>query len=290
MTDATALTLPDGRRLDVFVEGPAEGTPLLYFHGSPSSGIPTAGLVSAITGRGMRYVAWSRPGYGDSTRREGRSIADVADDAAAVLDWLGADRAYAFGWSGGGPHAMAVAARLPERIMAAATLGGVAPYPADGIDWFEGMGPENVEEFGASMEAPEALISFTERAWPLWRDVTGTEVAEAFGGLIDNVDRGSLTGDFAEEVALSTREGLRNSYWGWFDDDMAFGRPWGFELGTISVPVHIWQGGHDKMVPYAHGQWLAAHTGSACPHLFPDHGHLTLVVDSMDAILDELTA
>lgn len=289
MTDATALTLPDGRRLDVFVEGPAEGTPLLYFHGSPSSGIPTAGLVGAITGRGMRYVAWSRPGYGDSTRREGRSIADVADDAAAVLDWLGADRAYAFGWSGGGPHAMAVAARLPERIVAAATLGGVAPYPADGIDWFEGMGPENVEEFGASLEGPEALISFKERAWPVWRNVSGAEVAEAFGGLIDDVDRGSLTGDFAEEVALSTREGLRNSYWGWFDDDMAFSRPWGFELGTISVPVHIWQGGHDKMVPYAHGQWLAAHTGSACPHLFPDHGHLSLVVDSMGAILEELT-
>jgi pimeloyl-ACP methyl ester carboxylesterase len=290
MTDAIALTIPDGRRLDVFVKGPAEGTPLLYFHGSPSSGMPTAGMVNAITGHGLRYVAWSRPGYGDSTRREGRSIADVADDARAVLDWLSADRAYAFGWSGGGPHAMAVAARLPERIVAAATLGGVAPYPAEGIDWFEGMGPENVEEFGASLEGPEALIAFKERAWPVWRNVTGPDVAEAFGGLIDEVDRGSLTGDFAEEVAVSTRDGLRNSYWGWFDDDMAFSRPWGFDVGAITVPVHIWQGGHDKMVPYAHGQWLAAHTGSACPHLFPEHGHLTLAVDSMGSILEELTA
>ena len=290
MSDVTHLTLPDGRQLDVFVEGRPKDMPLLYFHGTPSSGVASAGMVSAITDRGLRYVAWSRPGYGDSTRKAGRSIADVADDAAAVLDWLGAERAYAFGWSGGGPHAMAVAARLPERIVAAATMGGVAPYPAEGIDWFEGMGPENIEEFGASLEGPEALIAFKERAWPQWRDITGAEVADAFGGLIDDVDRGSLTGDFAEDVAASSREGLRNGYWGWFDDDMAFNRPWGFELGDIRVPVHIWQGGHDKMVPYAHGQWLAANCGSACPHLYPEHGHLTLVVDSIGPILDELIA
>jgi pimeloyl-ACP methyl ester carboxylesterase len=289
MTDATPLTLADGRRLDVYLEGPAQGTPLLYFHGTPSSGIPAAGFVNAVTDRGLRYVAWSRPGYGDSTRQPGRSIADVAADTAAVLDWLGAERAYALGWSGGGPHAMAVAALLPERITAASTIGGVAPYPAEGIDWFEGMGPENIEEFGASLEGPEALIAFKERAWPIWSKVTGPEVAEAFGGLIDDVDRGSLTGEFAEEVAASTREGLRNGYWGWFDDDMAFNRSWGFDLESIRVPVHLWQGEHDRMVPYAHGKWLAAHCGSACPHLYAEHGHLTLVVDSIDQILDELT-
>ena len=240
--------------------------------------------------RGLRYVAWSRPGYGDSTRQQGRSVADVAADTAAVLDWIGADRAYTLGWSGGGPHAMATAALLPERIVAAATIGGVAPYPAEGIDWFEGMGPENIEEFGASLEGPDALIAFKERAWPIWRNVTGEQIAEAFGGLIDEVDRGSLTGEFAEEGAASFREGLRIGYWGWFDDDMAFNRSWGFELEPMTVPVHLWQGGHDKMVPYAHGQWLANHVGSACPHLLPEHGHLTLVLGSIGQILDELIA
>jgi pimeloyl-ACP methyl ester carboxylesterase len=288
MSDATPLTLPDGRRLDVYLAGPPDGMPLLFFHGSPSSGLPAASLVDAAMERGLRYVAWSRPGYGDSTRQPGRSVADVADDAAAVLDQLDLERAYALGWSGGGPHAMAVAARLPDRIVGAATIGGVAPYPADGIDWFEGMGPENIEEFGASLESPEALIAFKERAWPIFRAVTGAQMAEALGGLIDDVDRGSLTGEFAEEVAASTREGLRNSYWGWFDDDMAFNRSWGFALEPMRAPVHIWQGGHDKMVPFVHGQWLAEHCGSACPHLFPEHGHLTLAVDSIGAILDEL--
>jgi pimeloyl-ACP methyl ester carboxylesterase len=290
MTEATHVDLPDGRQLDVYVDGPADAPPLVYFHGSPSSGLPDRGILQAAHDHGLRYVAWSRPGYGDSTRQAGRSIADVAADTAAILDWSGADRAYALGWSGGGPHAMAVAALLPERITAVATIGGVAPYPAEGIDWFEGMGPENIEEFGASLEGPEALIAFKEREWPIWSQVTADEIADAFGGLIDDVDRGSLTGEFAADVAAETREGLRNGYWGWFDDDMAFSRSWGFELEPIIVPVHIWQGGHDRMVPYVHGEWLASHVGSACPHLFPEHGHLTLAVDSMGTILDELTA
>ena len=290
MPSATQVTLPDGRLLDVFVVGADDATPLVFHHGSPSSGFPAAGFVEAVTDRGLRYVAWSRPGYGDSTRQPGRSVADVAADTEAVLDWLGADRAYTLGWSGGGPHAMAVAALLPQRIRAAATIGGVAPYPAEGIDWFDGMGPENIEEFGASLEGPEALIAFKERAWPEWRKVTGEEIADALGGLIDDVDRGSLTGAFAEELAEATREGLRSGYWGWFDDDMAFNRSWGFDLQPMTVPVHLWQGGHDRMVPYAHGRWLAEHVGSACPHLLPEHGHLTLAVDSIGLILDELIA
>jgi pimeloyl-ACP methyl ester carboxylesterase len=152
------------------------------------------------------------------------------------------------------------------------------------------MGPENIEEFGASLESPEALIAFKERAWPIWRQVTGDEIAEAFGGLVDDVDRGSLTGDFAEAVAASTREGLRNGYWGWFDDDMAFNRDWGFDIGSLRVPVHIWQGAHDRMVPFAHGEWLAGHVASACAHLHQEHGHLTLVVDTLGPILDEMLA
>jgi pimeloyl-ACP methyl ester carboxylesterase len=288
MTNATPLTLPDGRQLDVYLDGPKAAPALLFFHGSPSSGLPDSGILRAAHDRGLRYVAWSRPGYGDSTRQAGRSIADVAADTAAVLDWTGDETAHVLGWSGGGPHAIAVAALLPERITAVATIGGVAPYPAEGIDWMEGMGPENIEEFNASLEGPEALIAFKEREWPVWREVTGEQVVEAFGGLIDEVDRGALTGEFAEDTAAETREGLRNGYWGWFDDDMAFCRPWGFELEPITVPVHLWQGGHDRMVPYSHGEWLAAHVGSACPHLYPEHGHLSLAVDSIGQILDEL--
>jgi pimeloyl-ACP methyl ester carboxylesterase len=152
------------------------------------------------------------------------------------------------------------------------------------------MGDENVEEFNAALESPEALIAFKERNWPIFRAVTGDEAADALGDLIDDVDRSALTGEFADWMAAGSREALRESYWGWFDDDMAFVKPWGFALDDLRRPVHVWQGRHDRMVPYAHGEWLAAHIPGAIPHLYDEHGHLSLVVDSMGRILDELVA
>ena len=286
----TELRLPDGRSLDVFVVGPAEGIPLLFHIGTPGAGLPFEPFVETLTERGLRYISFSRPGYGSSTRREGRDVADVVEDATAVLDAIEAERCYVIGWSGGGPHALACAARMPGRVIAAATIGGVAPYPAEGLDWTAGMGAENVEEFDAALTGAEELIGFKERAAPTWRAVTPQEVADAFGDLVDEVDRGSLTGAFSQWMADVFHEALRNGYWGWFDDDMAFIRPWGFDLDEISVPVHIWQGAHDRMVPFAHGEWLAAHIPGAQARLFPEHGHLSLAVDSMPRIVDELLA
>ena len=294
MLDVTAtreaIPTADGRSLDVYVAGPPDGDTLLFHTGTPAAPIPFEPLVAEMASKGIRYVAFSRPGYGSSSRREGRSVADVVDDATTVLDHVGAGTALTAGWSGGGPHALACAALLPGRIRAAATLAGVAPYPADGIDFLEGMGEENLEEFNAALEGPEALIPFKERARAVWSVITADQCAEAFGDLVDDVDRGALTGAFAEWTAASFREALRESYWGWFDDDMAFIRPWGFDLASIRVPVHVWQGRHDRMVPYSHGQWLSSHIPTAVPHLFDDEGHLSLAVTRFGDILDALVA
>jgi pimeloyl-ACP methyl ester carboxylesterase len=284
------LRLPDGRSLDVFLAGPEDGTPLLFHIGTPGAGLPFAPFVATLAERGLRYVSFSRPGYGSSTRREGRDVVDVAEDAAAVLDAIGAERCHVVGWSGGGPHALACAARIPDRVISVATIGGVAPYPADGLDWAAGMGAENVEEFAAAIAGPEALIGFKERAAPIWRVVTADEVAAAFGDLIDGVDRASLTGAFAAWMAEVFHEALRIGYWGWFDDDLAFTRAWGFDLDEIVAPVFVWQGAHDRMVPFAHGEWLAAHIPGARPRLFEEHGHLSLAVGAMPRIVDELIA
>jgi pimeloyl-ACP methyl ester carboxylesterase len=286
----TKVPTPDGRSLDVYVAGPDGGDVLVFHAGTPGVPLPYEPMVEQMASRGLRFVGFSRAGYGSSTRRPGRSIADVVDDTTAVLDHLGAKEAYVVGWSGGGPHALACAALLPDRVHAAATIAGVAPYPADGIDYLEGMGAENVEEFNAALESDEALIAFKDRSWPELRVVTGPEVAAAFGDLIDHVDRGSLTGDFADYLAACFREALRESYWGWFDDDKAFVSPWGFDLHSILVPVHVWQGGHDRMVPFAHGQWCAANIPTAIPHLDEEDGHLRIVVQEIGNILDELIA
>ena len=284
------LRLPDGRSLDVFLDGPESGTPLVYHYGTPAAGLPFGPFVETLAERGLRYVSFSRPGYGSSTRSPARTVADVVGDTVAVLDSIGAERCYVLGWSGGGPHALASAALLPERVIATATIGGIAPYPAEGLDWTANMGAENIEEFGAALAGADELIPFMERAAPALRVVTPEQVADAFGDLIDDVDRGSLTGPFAVWMADALHEALRIGYWGWFDDDMAFVRPWGFELHAIQTPVFLWQGGHDRMVPFAHGEWLADHIPGARSRLFAEHGHLTLAVDSFPRIVDELLA
>jgi pimeloyl-ACP methyl ester carboxylesterase len=286
----SALTLRDGRSLDVWQAGSPDGAPLVFHHGTPGAGIPFEPHLLAMAERGLRCVSWTRAGYGSSSRRPGRTVADDAEDGVAALDHLGIDRAWVVGWSGGGPHALGLAARAPERVRGVALIGGVAPYGREDLDWLGGMGAENVEEFQATLQGEEALLPFVQRAWETFHDMRPEDVAAGLGDLVDDVDRGSITGEFATYLAELSREGLREGYLGWLDEDLVFARPWGFDLGAIRCPVHIWQGAHDRMVPYAHGAWLAKHVPNACPHLFAEHGHLTLVVDSFPQILDELLA
>ncbi len=190
----------------------------------------------------LRTVTWSRPGYAGSTRLEGRTVADVATDVETVLDALDADRCFVIGWSGGGPHALATAALLPQRVMGAATIASVAPFEAEGLDWLAGMGLENVDEFSAVVEGPEKLRTYLEGFAGALAGITASDVADSLGDLIPAVDRSALTGEFAEAMAASLRASVSSGIDGWLDDDLAFIRPWGFELDTIRVPLTVWQG------------------------------------------------
>ena len=187
-------------------------------------------LTDALDERGWQLVAYARPGYAGSSRHEGRSVADAAGDVATILDQLGLDRFLTIGWSGGGPHALACAALLPDRCEAAASLAGVAPFDADGLEFLAGMGPENVEEFGAAARSRDELEAFVERFADELSKVTGDEIAESLGDLVDDVDRDALTGEFAETLARMLRRAVSAGIAGWFDDDLAFVKPWGFDL------------------------------------------------------------
>ena len=282
------VRLPDGRDLDVIVDGRDATVALLLINGSPTGVAASPHEVAAAAAHGLRFVTFGRPGYADSTRLPGRSVADVTPDVRALATSLGIDRLYVIGWSGGGPHALACAALLPDLVAGAATMAGVAPYDAEGLDWLEGMAPENHEEFGAAVADPVALQGLLERYAADLRDVTGDQVADSLGGLIPPVDRAALTGDFAEQTAALFRDAVRTGIWGWFDDDLAFVRDWGFELGEIRAPVSVWQGTEDTMVPFAHGRWLADHVPGATARLLDGEGHLSLSVAAFDRIVDEL--
>jgi pimeloyl-ACP methyl ester carboxylesterase len=295
-SERRSITLPDGRKADMLIAGPSDGLPLVLHEGTPVGLVLYPPTVRAAQVRGLRVILAARPGYEGSTPRPGRRVVDVAGDTAAILDELGADTFVTMGWSGGGPHALACAAALSGRCLAAASIAGVAPYQAEGLDWLAGMGQENVDEFGAAVQSEAALTKFLEAEAVVVGAVTGAEVARALGGLVIAADQAALTGDFADYVAAALRASMNTGIAGWRDDDLAFVKDWGFSLGwepagdppVASAPVAIWQGDQDKMVPFAHGQWLAAHVPGARTHLLPGEGHLSLTVSSLDRILDDL--
>ncbi len=260
MTSAPQLlTLPDGRQLEYLTGGAGDGFPLVHHSGTPSAAVVDASLWDAARGAGLRLVTCSRPGYGASTPRptpEGWPVPLVADaeDTAALLDHLGAGEFVTLGHSGGGPRALACAAAMPERCRAVASLAGVAPFDAEGLDWSAGMGPENVRDFAAAAAGRETFRAIAVEQAAELRSVTAADIVAAFGGLVDEVDAAALTGEFAEVVAASFRHAMAQGPDGMVEDTLQIVRPWGFDVADVTVPVSVWQGAYDKMVPVDHGR------------------------------------
>ncbi|HEY2443150.1 MAG TPA: alpha/beta hydrolase [Streptosporangiaceae bacterium] len=283
------IEMPDGRVVDVLLAGPDDGLPLVLHNGTPSGLVALPATVQDARIRGLRTIMVARPGYEGSTPRPGRLVADVTGDVAAVLDALGADTFLTAGWSGGGPHALACSVLLSGRCLAAATIAGVAPYQAEGLDWMAGMGPENVREFGASLRGGETLDSLLEAEAASLGVVQGDQVIAELGGLLPEADKAVLTGPFADYMAASLRASVQGEAGiaGWRDDDLAFVADWGFPLASAGK-VAVWQGNQDLMVPQAHGKWLAKHIPGARSRFKRGEGHLSLKVTTFGAILDDL--
>jgi pimeloyl-ACP methyl ester carboxylesterase len=286
----TLIDLADGRELDIQVTGPQDGIPLVMHHGTPGSLTRFRVIEEAVHARGLRLVTYSRAGYGTSTRRPGRTVADIAGDVTAVLDHIGAERCVTLGWSGGGPHALASAALLPDRVVAATTIASVGPYGADDLDFLAGMGEGNIEEFGAALAGEAKIAALLGEAAVELRDASAEQVIASMSTLLPAEDRAVLVGEAGEELAAQIAEGVRLGPSGWIDDDLAFVKPWGFSVQDIKVPVFLWQGDRDLMVPFAHGRWLGARIPGAVAHLLPGEGHISVFVNRVGEVLDELAA
>ena len=269
----------DGRELSYALWGDRDGFPVFALHGTPGCRLERWPDEDVYKRLGILHITHDRPGYGRSTRRPGRRIADEADDVAALADQLGLERFGVTGASGGGAHALACAALLPDRVVRAACVVGVAPLGDDGLDrdaWLADMDPENIKEFGWAEAGEEVLEPALE-----------AENAKIAARVADNPS--SVLGDFdlsdsdRQELTRPERVQIIGESWaehsargvgGWVDDDLAHLRPWGFDVGQITVPVLIRYGTTDVLVPPAHGEWLAAHVPGCVAKVDGVAGHL----------------
>jgi pimeloyl-ACP methyl ester carboxylesterase len=271
-----SVATPDGRTLTVREGGDPAGFPVLFISGTPGSSTLSAPHARDAAERSIRLFSYDRPGYGASTRQEGRAVADCAADIEAVCDALGVERLAVWGISGGGPHALAAAALLPDRVVAAASLASVAPYDAEGLDFFGGMGEQNVEEFSVIFQGEEAHRASMEQQRGELLAAKPEDVVGMWQTLLGPADREVATGEFAAALLDHMRAGIGPGGDGWLDDDLAFVSPWGFDVASIRIPVLLWHGEQDKFVPFAHGVWLAGRIPGVDARLSAEDGHLTL--------------
>jgi pimeloyl-ACP methyl ester carboxylesterase len=271
-----SISTESGRDIRIRVAGQADGTPVLVHHGTPGSRLLHDPWIADAQSRGIRLIGYDRPGYGGSTPQPGRTVASVVEDVTAIAGYLELDRLAVWGMSGGGPHALACAALLPDLVVAAAALCSPAPYPATGLDWFAGMGEDNIKEFGAALDSRDALEKFIEPQVPGLLGADPQGLIQAFRTLLSPVDVAALTEDAAGFIIDNMCEGIKENRQGWIDDDIAFTTPWGFDLGLIRTPVLLMHGEQDRFVPLAHGAWLADQIGNVDARLSAEDGHLTL--------------
>ncbi|CAN2239738.1 MhpC Predicted hydrolases or acyltransferases (alpha/beta hydrolase superfamily) [actinobacterium SCGC AAA044-D11] len=277
------LKLKDGRDFDYISNDSQSEVGILFHHGTPGECTGWQKWFSELAG--IKAVAASRPGYGLSDRRRARTVASDIEDQSQLLEFLGINKFVSIGWSGGGPHAINMT-RHPNCV-GAITLAGVGEWGNKDLNFLEGMGPENHEEFGAALNGEADIENWMQKNYPGFANVQGSDLIESFGGLIGDADKRALTPEVAEVDAKSFRRALSKGCYGWLDDDLAFVQSFGFDLSQVTKPVLVWQGDDDFMVPRAHSEWLAKHIPTAKLNFVPGHGHISLGESYRSEIIEQ---
>ncbi|RDD85279.1 alpha/beta fold hydrolase [Streptomyces parvulus] len=277
-----------GRVTEVLTYGSGTEGTLLVHGGTPGGAVPRKPFAKVCDDFGLRYVMAGRPGYGRSSSRPGRVMADIAEDISRVLDHLGIDTFISMGGSGGGGNVLACAALLPDRCRAAACVVSPAPIDAEGLDFYAGMGVENVEEWQLAERGRDVVGPWLESTVAEWGDISAERFVETYRGALPLVDQEIFTTDFGEAFISSLRKATSTGVEGWLEDDIALVTPWGFDLGAITTPVTVWAGKLDQMVSYEHSVWLARAIPGADLHVIAGHGHLSVQQAYLPDIVTDL--
>lgn len=264
------IELPGGRVIHAYQQDFEADTYVLWHHGTPNIGAPPRPLFTASARLGLGWFSYDRPGYGGSSPLPGRDVASAAEDAAAVADALEISRFAVAGHSGGGPHALACAALLPDRVAAAFISSGLAPLSAGGLDWFAGMVPSGEASLRAALEGQDAKERYETSGVEYDPEFTASDLAALSGAW-------SWLDDVVGPAIEAGPGGL-------IADDLAYVKPWGFDPGEILVPVLFMHGGKDRIVPSSHGEWLAGRCPAGELRLLPDDGHISILNSSLAAL------
>jgi len=267
----------DGRTLTIAEWGDPDGFPVFSLHGTPGSRFARHYDESAYAEVGARVITYDRPGYGGSDRFRGRRVVDSVADVSAIADSLGIERFAVSGGSWGGPHSLAVAARLPERVTRAACRAGVAPFDLPGFDWFAGMDAVNIEEIGWALEGEDVLAREIERtaAGMLERVADYPSKVISDEVQLSEADRAVMASPERHEATRRTiNEAFRDGVWGYVDDTLCLIQPWGFDVTEIRVPTRVLYGLTDVLVPRQHGEWLAHNVPNAEAVIDEQDGHM----------------
>lgn len=266
------LELADGRSVRYYDTNPGDSERLVVFwhHGTPNIGTPPEPLFPASDQLGIRWVSYDRPGYGGSTAVPARSVGSVTADVTSIADALDIDRFAVMGHSGGGPHALACAALLPDRVSAAASVSGLAPFGAAGLDWFAGMYPGGEASLRAAAEGRAAKERYEASA-------------DYDPEMFTPEDHAALAGSWSWLNSV-VGPAMANGPAALIDDDLAYVTPWGFDPAEITVPVLLLHGGRDRVVPNSHSEWLATRTPRSELRLYPEAGHISVLDSSAEAL------
>jgi len=272
MVTKTDLKLADGRTLHFYDTGPDDSGRLAVFwhHGTPNTGAPPEPLFAAAAANGLRWVSYDRPAYGGSTPNPGRDIGSAAADVAAIGDALGLHRFGVMGHSGGGSHALACGALLPERVVGIVCGAGLAPFGAPGLDWYAGMYPGGAAGLRAAAAGRAALTA-------------AMAAGEFDPEMFTPADHAALAGEWSW-MGRVAGQAIEAGPAGQIDDELANVAPWGFEPARVVPPVLFLHGGQDRIVPSSHSQWLARECPSAELRLFPEDGHVSVLNAGADAL------
>jgi pimeloyl-ACP methyl ester carboxylesterase len=285
--DVETLVVDDGTGLDlgVALAGERGGFPLLLHAGSPGSRVLDADLVELAAEYGFWLLSYDRPGYGLSASRDGRRVADGAGDVRRIADFLGVERLAVWGFSGGGPFALACGAREPNRVAAACVFASVGPRGQPGLDFAAERTAEfrnEVELYFTDRSAARrkhrreglaALAEMSQASWWMtrWGERAGSDFAHSL--------------QLAQQLAANAQEAARQGDQGWWEDWGAFLNPWNFEVSEIRCPVQLWHGEQDMAVPVVHGRWLAQRIPVIDAHILANEDHSTIEIDNRSAAL-----